>query len=123
VLVEIQQTLLGVRPTSPGYASFDVSPPPSGLDWAGGNVPTPRGTIAVAWRRPASPGSEFVLDVTVPANASATVHLSAAASRDVTDGGRPLHGAPGIRQVTARHGEVVVGVGAGHYELRAAPGR
>ncbi len=123
VLVEIQQTLLGVRPTSPGYASFDVSPPPSGLDWAGGTVPTPRGTIAVAWRRPASPGSEFVLDVTVPANASATVHLSAAGPHDVTDGGRPLRGAPGIGQVTARQGKVVVGVGAGHYELRAAPGR
>ncbi len=122
VLVEIQQTLLGVRPTSPGYATFDVAPPPSGLDWAGGTVPTPRGTIDVAWRRPSSAGAEFVLDVTVPTNASATVHLPAPSAHDVTEGGRPVHGAAGIRQVTASHGEVVVGVGAGHFELRAAPG-
>ena len=122
VLVEIQQTLLGVRPTSPGYASFDVAAPPSGLDWAGGTVPTPRGAIAVAWRRPSSRGAEFVLDVTVPPNASATVHLPATTVRDLTEGGRPLHDASGIGRVTARHGEVVVAVGAGHYELRSASG-
>ena len=40
---EIQRWLLGVRPTAPGFATFEVVPPPSGLDWALGTVPTPRG--------------------------------------------------------------------------------
>jgi alpha-L-rhamnosidase len=119
VLVEIQQSLLGVRPISPGYASFAVSPPPTGLDWAGGTVPTPRGPIALAWRRPSSNGGAFVLDVTVPPNASATVGLPARRPGDVSEGGRSVPGAPGVRVVSSGQGQVVVEVGAGRYEFRA----
>jgi alpha-L-rhamnosidase len=126
VLVEIQQTLLGVAPTSPGYATFAVSPPTTtGLDWAGGTVPTPRGSIEVAWRRPTSPGGQFVLDVTVPPNTSATVTVPAASPGRVTEGGRPLPGAPGVRvprSPAAPHGRVVATVGAGRYEFRATTG-
>ena len=77
VLVEIQQTLLGVRPTSPGYTSFAVSPPATGLEFATGTVPTPAGAIAVAWRRGGATGRELTLDVTVPANTTATVSIPA----------------------------------------------
>ena len=122
VLVEIQQSLLGVRPTSPGYASFDVTPPLTGLAWAGGTVPTPRGSIDVAWRRPASAGGEFTLDVTVPAGASATASLPASHPRDVTVGGRSLPGAPGVRVLRSGRGHVGVGVGAGRYGCRATAG-
>jgi alpha-L-rhamnosidase len=122
VLVEIQRSLLGVSPTSPGYASFDVSPPPTGLDWAGGAVPTPRGTIAVAWRRPATAGDQYVLDLTVPPNASATVHVPASGATNVTEGGRPLSAAPGVRVLASTGGVVVAGVGSGQYEFRATSG-
>jgi alpha-L-rhamnosidase len=122
VLVEIQQTLLGVRPTSPGYASFDVTPPSTGLDWAGGAVPTPRGTIDVAWRRPSSTDKDFVLDVTIPANASATVGVPARRTSDVSEGGRPVQRSVGVKQVRSRSGRVVVEVGAGHYEFRSTSG-
>jgi alpha-L-rhamnosidase len=121
VLVEIQQSLLGVRPTAPGYASFAVSPPPSGLDWAGGTVPTPRGPIALSWRRPPSSGGAFVLDVTVPPNASATVALPARHPGDATEGGRSVPGTPGMRVVSSGPGQVLVEVGAGNYEFRAEP--
>ena len=40
---EIQRSLLGVQPTAPGFATFAVVPPPSGLDWALGTVPTTAG--------------------------------------------------------------------------------
>jgi hypothetical protein len=42
---------LGVRPTSPGYATFTVIPRAPGLEWARGEVWTPRGPIRVQWRR------------------------------------------------------------------------
>jgi alpha-L-rhamnosidase len=118
VLVEIQRTLLGVTPTRPGYASFAVAPPSAGLDWAGGLVPTPRGTIDVAWRRPTTAGDHYVVDLTVPPNASATVHLPAASAHDVTEGERPLGAAPAVQVLSARAGEVVVGVGSGRFEFR-----
>ena len=42
---------LGVRPTSPGYATFTVIPRAPGLEWARGEVWTPHGAIRVDWRR------------------------------------------------------------------------
>ena len=123
VLVEIQQTLLGVRPTSPGYAivrcgAAAVRPRLGGRDGAHARE-EPSTWPGDDRRRPAA---EFVLDVTVPPNASATVHLPAASAHGVTEGGRSLHGAAGIRQVSARHGEVVVAVGAGHFEFTRRSG-
>jgi hypothetical protein len=41
---------LGVRPTSPGYRTFDVQPHGGDLLWAQGVVPTPHGAIKVGWR-------------------------------------------------------------------------
>lgn len=38
---------LGVRPVSPGYASYVVEPELGGLQWMEGEVPTPRGNIKV----------------------------------------------------------------------------
>lgn len=71
VLVAIQQGLLGVVPTAPGYASFDVLPPAHVLAHAEGTVPTPHGPITVRWRR----NPVFSLEVTVPPNTTAAVHV------------------------------------------------
>jgi len=46
----LSATVLGVRPTAPGFAEFEVAPRPAGLEWAGGKVPTPHGSITVDWR-------------------------------------------------------------------------
>jgi len=42
--------VLGVRPTSPGYATFTVAPHASNLTWARGAVVTPHGPLEVSWR-------------------------------------------------------------------------
>ncbi len=41
---------LGVRPTSPGYKTFEVAPNPGGLDWFEGTVPVGAGQAAVRFR-------------------------------------------------------------------------
>ena len=38
---------LGVKPTSPGYATYSVEPQLGGLEWMQGDVPTPTGNINV----------------------------------------------------------------------------
>ena len=45
----LTQYVLGVRPTSPGYATYVVDPHPGGLAWAEGDVVTPRGLLHVEW--------------------------------------------------------------------------
>jgi hypothetical protein len=77
--------VLGVTPTGPGFTRFQVVPHPSGLAWAKGTVPTPRGDIAASWR---SDGKGFHLEVRVPRGTSArlSVPVSASTSRVVLDG-------------------------------------
>src|SRR5690606_8579615 len=39
--------LLGVRPLSPGYDTYEIEPSLAGLNWIKGRVPTPMGFIEV----------------------------------------------------------------------------
>ena len=119
VAVEIQRLLLGIRPTEPGFAAFDVSPPTSGLGWASGSVPTPRGVIPISWSRPSAADPHFALEVTVPPNSVASATLPADAAGAITDGGKPLGRAPGVRLVGAVGGLAHLELGAGTYAIRS----
>ena len=121
VLVEIQRELLGVEPTGPGYASLDVSVPLTGLDWASGRVPTPRGTVAVSWRRPTRADCVFTLDLTVPSNTVARVRLPAVAADGISESGVPVSRAMGVRLLTTDGTDAVMEVGAGTYRFRSSP--
>jgi alpha-L-rhamnosidase len=46
-----QGTILGVRPTAPGFVRCSVFPHPLGLDYAKGTVPTPLGNLEIEWSR------------------------------------------------------------------------
>jgi alpha-L-rhamnosidase len=119
VLVEIQSALLGVTPTAPGYATFDVALPRTGLASASGRVPTPRGVIAVSWHTQPAGGGAATLDVTVPANATATVQFPVTHLHALTINDRPAGRVAGVR-VLARTGDgATLAVGAGTYRLRA----
>ncbi|MFF5563123.1 alpha-L-rhamnosidase C-terminal domain-containing protein [Streptomyces sp. NPDC012623] len=63
--------VLGVRPTSAGFATWEVAPQPGDLAWARGVMPTPHGAIEVAWSR--TPDGGLDVDVTVPDGTSGTV--------------------------------------------------
>jgi alpha-L-rhamnosidase len=117
---EIQRSLLGVRPTGPGFSTFEVVPPPEGLDWALGTVPTPRGTVSVAWRRPTPADPRFSVDVEVPPNSAATLTVPADREGDITEGGRPIRVAAGVRLLARSGGTARLALGAGTYRVRSA---
>ncbi|MGQ5264508.1 family 78 glycoside hydrolase catalytic domain [Micromonospora sp. ZYX-F-536] len=71
-VVDVQETLLGVRTASPGAAVVDVVPPAVGLDRASGTVPTQRGPVRLDWRRT---GAGLRVDLDVPVNVTARVAL------------------------------------------------
>ncbi|HEX4255051.1 MAG TPA: alpha-L-rhamnosidase C-terminal domain-containing protein, partial [Streptosporangiaceae bacterium] len=79
--------VLGIQPSSPGYAAWTVAPHPGDLSWAEGQVPTPHGTLAVKWGQR---GGVFTLAVTAPAGTSGTVVIPSAAAKHavVTVNGR-----------------------------------
>ncbi len=117
VLIALQQVLLGVRPTSPGFATFDVTPPSTVLEWSQGTVPTPRGTIGVSWQRPTAASTRYELAVTVPANATATLHVPVAPSGSMTESGVPIDRASGVGVVAIGARRTVLRVGAGSYHF------
>jgi hypothetical protein len=55
--------VLGVNPTSPGFATFTVSPHPDAIETAEGDVPTPHGPIHVFWRQT---DDDLILQVDAP---------------------------------------------------------
>jgi hypothetical protein len=55
--------VLGVNPTSPGFATFTVSPHPDAIETAEGDVPTPHGPIHVSWRQT---DDDLILQVDAP---------------------------------------------------------
>jgi hypothetical protein len=55
--------ILGIKPVTPGFLLFDISPSPSGLKWAKGTVHTPGGNITVSW---VAGGGGVDLDITIP---------------------------------------------------------
>ena len=48
-MLYFNRILLGIRPTSPGFATCNVSPRPNGLTHAKGFACTPRGKLHVSW--------------------------------------------------------------------------
>ena len=68
----LSEYVLGVAPTSPGYATWRVEPHPGSLSWVEGRAPTPHGAIQVDWGHETTVG-RFVLKVVAPATTTGTI--------------------------------------------------
>lgn len=119
VLAVLQEHVLGVHVTEPGAARVDVRVPATSVARAAGVVATQRGPIPIAWTR--DPSGHETIDVTIPVNVTATVHLPAADVASVNDGGRSVVGAPGISSARPSQDEIVLTVGSGHYVFANSP--
>lgn len=115
------RTLAGIEPDEsvPGYERAVIDPAfVDDLDRIDASVDTRRGELAVAWERT---GAGLAVDVTVPWNATAEVHLPAG---EVSEGDVTL--APGddtpagVESVGEADGRTVVTVGAGEYAFSLA---
>jgi hypothetical protein len=77
--------VLGVRPVTPGFATWTIEPQLGDLRFAQGAVPTPRGPIVSRWRR----GSKrFVLTVAAPRGTRGDVIVPDGAGRTIAMDGK-----------------------------------
>jgi hypothetical protein len=86
--------ILGVRPTAPGFAEWEMAPALADLQWADGVVPTPKGDVEAFWsRRP----NGVYLQVVVPEGTTAHIKVPLAGLETarwmVMQGTRPAAGA------------------------------
>jgi alpha-L-rhamnosidase len=109
--------LAGVRPdpAAPGYERIIFKPYlPDDLPWAQASVRTLRGTIRSAWRHN---GERATLDITVPANSSATVHLPTGDAAGVVEQAGPAADADGVSLIGEDEKETRFRVGSGSYRF------
>lgn len=116
------QWLAGISPdpSGPGFRRVLIRPTPvADLQWAKGTYQSERGTIISDWKRSEH---SFQLNLTIPANVTATVWIPAAKKDRVTEGGAPAAKADGVRMVQELENRRVFAVGSGHFvfEVRKA---
>ncbi len=105
-----------IRPTPPSPGS---NPDQKPIDWVRAHYDSIRGRIASAWK---AEGGQFNLEVTIPANTTATVYVPARDAAGVTESGRPLAQAQGVKFLRAEGARVVLAVASGHYRFRTVGG-
>jgi len=118
VLAVLQDAVLGVSVSTPGAANIDVRLPNLMPMKVTGVYVTERGRIPISWSRRGQ--GRFALDLTIPANVTAAVHLPASSVGRVLDGTASIAHDPGVFAVHSEPGGVVMTVGSGHYQLHTA---
>jgi alpha-L-rhamnosidase len=112
----LYQDIAGIHPdpSSPGFRQIIIRPVPGNLTWANARYDSIGGPIAVAWKHDAN---RFVLHVSIPANTAATVYLPANSEQSVTESGRPLSHAPGVKFLQVEENQVKVAIDSGAYDF------
>jgi alpha-L-rhamnosidase len=117
--VWMYEFLAGIRPdpANPGFEHVIIKPHlVSGLSFARASHRSIYGEIECHWRRQ---GKSVLLDVTVPANTKATIHVPAASETAVMESGQPVAKARGVRFLRMEGDAAVFSVGSGRYAFRA----
>src|SRR5207248_9948481 len=99
-LPALTNDVLGVRPTGPGFSTFDALPHPGGLAWAQGRVPTPAGAITFGFKR--VPGG-YVLRLEAPVALVARVGAAVTSPRVLVDGKPAAAAADGTVSLRGSH--------------------
>jgi len=111
------RSLLGINSTSAGFTTFDIKPQPAGdLTWARGYYDSQIGRIESSWK---IEGTQFLLDVTVPANSVATVYLPAILEKEIKENGKPIGESTGPKFLELKDGYAVFKVGSGKYSFKS----
>ncbi len=102
-------------PAQPGYKHILLHPHPGpGLSEVQASYASIRGLIASHWK---IAKGQFVWDVTIPANTTATAWIPASHAASVRESGRPLSAAPGVAVLRAEAGGVVCELQSGTYRF------
>ncbi|MFC1734523.1 glycoside hydrolase family 78 protein [Candidatus Hydrogenedentota bacterium] len=113
------ESLAGINldPDNPGFKHVTVYPRPAGdLTWARARYASPYGTIQSGWR---IEGDMLLVNVDIPANANATIHILSSEPGTVKEGGAPATEAEGVVRLGMEEGTAVYRVGSGSYSFAA----
>lgn len=111
--------LAGIRPDpmNPGFKHFTLRPSiVTSVDWVKCSYQSPYGKIVSNWRRD---GQKLTIEVTIPANTTATVYVPAKVAAGVTESGQPADKAQGVRFLRMERDAAVYAVSSGTYRFQS----
>jgi alpha-L-rhamnosidase len=112
--------LAGIRPDegSPGYQKIIIKPyVPKDLTWVRARLDSIRGRIESSWRKE---NGVLRLDLTIPANTTATVYVPASDSARVKEGDGPAAKAKSVKFIALQDGAAVFEIGSGRYSFSSS---
>ena len=92
----------------------NIDPNPT---WARTSYKSIRGEITSSWTRN---DGLLTLEVTIPANTTARIHLTSPANEKITEGGRALTEAEGVTILRGDDSNPAIEIGSGSYRFVAA---
>jgi alpha-L-rhamnosidase len=113
------QGLAGIRPdkSGPGFKKIIIKPAVVGdLTWVKCYHDSPYGRIVSNWK---VEGKKLTMEVTIPANTTATVYVPVNNASQVTESGKPAVKSAGVRFVKMVNNAAVYAVGSGSYRFQS----
>ncbi|MBC8096970.1 MAG: family 78 glycoside hydrolase catalytic domain [Akkermansiaceae bacterium] len=105
----------GIRHASPGFKTILIDPiVHDGLSWAKTRYDSIQGPIATSWKRE---GQRLALEVVVPANTTATICVPAKDLASVTESGKAVEKAEGVKFLRQEKNKAMFEVGSGTYRF------
>src|SRR5262249_52168540 len=115
--------LAGIDAEDAGYNHIIIHPmPPSpdsnpdhpAINWVRAHYDSIHGRISCDWKRSKE---QFELDVSIPANTTATVHLPAASQATVTESGNTISNAVGVKLLSRDPNNAILSIESGTYHF------
>jgi hypothetical protein len=109
--------LAGIRPdpSAPGFKKFIISPAMVGdLTWVKAHHDSPYGRIESSWNKS---GNRLTLDVAVPPNTTATIHVPTGDPATVREGGKSTMKVHGLKFLGMEQRAAMFGAGSGRYQF------
>ena len=113
------QGLAGIRPdeSGPGFKKILIKPAVVGdLTWVKCGYDSSHGRIVSNWKRD---GGKLTMDVTIPINTTATVHVPAKDAAGVTESNKPVAKADGVKFLRMENNAAVYALGSGTYHFQS----
>jgi alpha-L-rhamnosidase len=102
-------------PANPGFKHFTLRPGiVKSVDWVECSYQSPYGKIVSNWKRE---GVTLTMNVTIPANTTATVYVPTKEASTVTESGKPAIKAKGVKFLRMESGAAIYEVGSGSYKF------
>jgi alpha-L-rhamnosidase len=119
LVVWYYEYLAGIQNTAGSFGFKQITMKPvtvDGLDYVTASYQSIRGEIKSAWKKDAG---QFLWDITIPANTSATVYIPASDKNQVLENGQKAASAKGVKFVKIEGAYAVYEVGSGTYNFSA----